>query len=91
MVHCRAQIEPLLPRGVSTTTWTSPPPVEGGKVMTFQHGEVPRELGVRRSAESADLTSQDKPLAVRGCHQGRMLEYGLRFLAGGSRFCVRGA
>jgi hypothetical protein len=51
--------------------------------MTFQHGEVPRELGVRRSAESADLTSQDKPLAVRGCHQGRMLEYGLRFLAGG--------
>ena len=39
---------------------------------------------MRRSAESAELTPQDKAISCRMVPQGAtMLEYGLRFLAGG--------
>jgi Protein of unknown function (DUF3147) len=43
-----------------------------------------REVVLRRSAESAELTPQDKAISCRMVPQGAtMLEYGLRFLAGG--------
>jgi hypothetical protein len=49
----------LLPRGVSTITCMSPSSVKGGKLMKFAMAKVPGRWGVRRSAESAELTPQD--------------------------------
>ena len=49
----------LLPRGVSTTTCTSPSSVKGGKLMKFGMAKVSGRWIIRRSAESAELTPQD--------------------------------
>jgi hypothetical protein len=49
----------LLPRDVSTTTCTSPSSEKGGKLMKFGIAKF-REVVLRRSAESAELTPQDK-------------------------------
>ena len=73
----------LLPRGVSTTTCTSPSSVKGGKLMKVGMAKV-RGVCLRRSAESAELTPQDKAISCQMVPTGAtMLEYGLRFLAGG--------
>jgi hypothetical protein len=42
--------------------------IKGRQLMKFRHGGVPGSWGVRRRTESAELTSRDKPLAVRWVH-----------------------
>ena len=73
----------LLPRGVSTTTCTSPFSVKGGKLMKFGMAKVLGRCGVRRSAESAELTHKITVVSQMVPQGEVMLEYALRFLAGG--------